>query len=415
MRALFSYGLALIIILGFGAWLATGTFVQGGRGPGNGEVPVLALVEGEKGPVYTALEDTGVLAEHHSGSNIDPHLTIAQRQDAVTGESAELRSVRTKTFVAKLFSLEVPLRGQTRAFASVTAAAETTGTVATVLVAKGQAVNTGDLLCTLDKGTRQAAVTQAQAGFAQAQASLSSAQADFDTNAKLVAQGISATNTSRPFEVALEAAKAQVSAAQSGLDNATAELDRTSIFAKSDGIVQDPVATVGSMLAAGQPCATIVQLDPIVFVGNVPEVRIGLARLGLDAKITLISGQTAEGKVTYIASQADAATRTFPVEIQIPNPNGALLAGVTATAIVNLGSSPAQLLPQSVLTLDDAGVLGVRAVIESKVQFFPVTIISDTRDGIWVTGLPLSIEIITVGQDFVQAGQSVNASPAEEI
>ena len=68
---------------------------------------------------------------------------------------------------------------------------------------------------------------------------------------------------------------------------------------------------------------------------------------------------------------------------------------------------PCHLLPQSVLTLDDEGVLGVRAVEDgSKVAFHPVTIIKDTREGIWVSGLPLKIDVITVGQEYVQPGQS---------
>src|SRR5690606_3927096 len=118
----------------------------------------------------------------------------------------------------------------------------------------------------------------------------------------------------------------------------------------------DPVPTAGAMLAAGAPCATIVQLDPIVFAGMVPEAHIGLARLGLKADISTVTGQTVSGEVTYIASVADNATRSFPVEIEIPNADFAIRDGVTAQATVNIGTAPGQLLPQSVLTLDDEGV-----------------------------------------------------------
>jgi multidrug efflux system membrane fusion protein len=82
-------------------------------------------------------------------------------------------------------AIEVDLRGQTKAKDSVTAAAETTGTVASVEVQKGQRVKPGDLLCTLDPETRQAAVAQAQAALDQANAGLQQAQADYDTNAEL--------------------------------------------------------------------------------------------------------------------------------------------------------------------------------------------------------------------------------------
>src|SRR5690606_20341992 len=205
-----------------------------------------------------------------------------------------------------------------------------------------------------------------------------------DTNVDLRSRGVAAANTANAVEVALSGAKAAVSSAQAGLDNARAELARTEIRAKVPGLVQDPLALAGSMLAAGSPCATIIQLDPIVFAGMVPEAHIGLARLGLDATIKTVTGQTVEGKVTYIASRADNATRAFPVEIELPNADYAIRDGVTAEAVVNLGTAPGHLLPQSVLTLDDDGVLGVRTVEDGIVAFYPVTIVSDTRQGVWV-------------------------------
>lgn len=412
MRALFSYGLALLILLGAGTWLATGTLVQGGSGPGNGEKPIISVIEGEEhGPIHNALADAGVLAEHHAPKT-DPALTIAQRNETTTGSNAPLPDVRTQTFTAQPMPVEVPLRGRTQAKAMVTAVAETAGTVDTVHVTKGQRVEVGDLLCTLDQGTRVAAVAQAQAAVDQANAALAQAQLNFDTNAGLREKGLAAANTANAADVALAQAKAGVSQAAAGLDNAKAELDRTEITAKVAGLVQDPVALAGSMLNAGSACATIVQLDPMIFAGMVPEKHIGLAKLGLVAAIKTVTGQTVEGKVTYIASQADNATRAFPVEIEIPNADFAIKDGVTAEAIVNLGAAPGHLLPQSVLTLDDEGTLGVRTVEDGVVAFYEVTIVSDTRQGVWVTGLPPVTEVITVGQEGVTAGQAVKASPA---
>lgn len=412
MRALFSYGLALLILLGAGTWLATGTLVQGGNGPGKGEKPIVSVIEGEEhGPIATALSDAGVLAEHHAPAT-DPAMTIAQRNEATTGANAPLPDVRTKTFTALPMPIEVPLRGRTQAKAMVTAVAETAGTVDVVHVTKGQRVEVGDLLCTLDQGTRVAAVAQAQAAVDQANAGLAQAQLNYDTNVGLREKGLAAANTANAADVALAQAKAGVSQAAAGLDNAKAELDRTEINAKVAGLVQDPVAIAGSMLTAGGACATIVQLDPMIFAGMVPEKHIGLARLGLTASIKTVTGETVDGKVTYIASQADNATRAFPVEIEIANTDFAIRDGVTAEAIVNIGAAPGHLLPQSVLTLDDEGVLGVRTVEDGVVAFHEVTIVSDTRQGVWVTGLPAVTEVITVGQESVTAGQAVKASPA---
>ncbi|MEO5806080.1 efflux RND transporter periplasmic adaptor subunit [Devosia sp.] len=416
MRAYISYGVAGGILILAGAWLATGTLVVGGSGPGKGEKPLIAVVEGKSdGPIAQSLGKAGLLAEaeHQEGAS-DPKLTIQERTAETTGAAMPLQSVRTVTYIAKPMAIEVPVRGRTKAKASVSAVAETSGIVDKVHVRKGQQVAVGDKLCTLDQGTRNAAVAQANAGLAQANAGLDKAQSDFDTGAELIKKGLAAANTSRPFDVALSAAKAGVTSAQAALDNAKAELDRTIIVAKVAGIIQDPLTSEGTMLAPGAPCATIVQLDPMVFVGQVPEAKIGLAKIGLSAVVTPISGQSIKGTVTYISSTADAATRSFPAEIEFPNADGAVRDGITAEATVSMGSAPAQLLPQSVLTLNDDGVLGVSTVEGGKVKFYAVQIASDTRDGVWVLGLPLKSDVITLGQEYVKDGQSVAATNVQE-
>ena len=386
MRAIYSYGVAGLIVIGVGAWLATGTLVAGGNGPGNGEKQIIALVT--KGSEAAAVE--------HHGTGPDPHLTIAERVAQTTGAGSPAQSVRTVTYVVQPMAIEVPLRGRTEAKTTVSVVPQTSGTVEAVLVEKGQKVNVGDVLCRLDAGDRQAAVAQAEAAVATAQSA-------FDSNASLREKGLAPANSGLQLEAALKQA-------QAGLDNARTELERTEVKATISGVVQSPLATAGSMAGPSAPCATIVQLDPMLFKTQVPEARMAYARIGLDATVTTVTGMSVEGKVSYLSSVADDATRSFAAEIEIPNANGAVLDGLSAQAIVNVGTAPAHLLPQSVLTLDDAGVLGIRAVENSKVAFYPVTIAMDTREGVWVTGLPASVDIITVGQEFVIPGQTVDAT-----
>jgi len=385
MRALYSYGTAGVILVVGALWLGSGTFVAGGNGPGNGERPIIAFID----------PDAEGGAHHAEGEEIDPHLTIAERVAQAT-ESSSSQSVRTETFTIQPFPLEVPLRGRTKASSLVTITPETSGVVTAVNVTKGQRVAPGDVLCTLDEGTRAAAVAQAEAGLA-------SAQTAFDSNASLIERGLSATNTAK-------AAEATLRQAQAAYDQAKREFDNAKVTTKVAGVVQDPVATVGTMLSAGTACATVVELDPMLFVANVPEANIARAELGIPAKVTTVTGQAVDGKVSYISSIADEATRSFPIEIELPNADGKVLSGVTATAVVSLGTLPAHRLPQSVLTLDDAGALGVRAVKDSVVEFYPVTIVSDSREGVWVTGLPATVDVITMGQEYVVPGQQVDAT-----
>jgi multidrug efflux system membrane fusion protein len=399
MRAIYSYGVALIIVLGLAVWLGTGTLVTGGKGPGAGEKPVVSLIEKDGGPLTDAV--SGLNSETSHEASVDPALTIAER-DAATGNGADAkpRSVRIQIVTAQPMAIEVPLRGRTKAKSSVAVVAQTSGIVQTVAVTKGQTVKAGDTLCTLDPGSRQLAVDQANAAVDQAQTA-------YDSTAALVKKGVAAPNSLLAVDSALKGAKA-------GQENALLELGRTTIKTDVAGVIEGPLANVGAMLGAGQPCAMVVQLDPMLFVASVPEAKVGYAKIGLDATVTTINGDTAKGKVTYIAATADEATRSFPVEIEIPNADGKFRDGITADAVVNVGTAPAHLLPQSVLTLDDNGVLGIRTVEKGNtVAFHPVTIVKDTREGVWVVGLPLVINVITVGQEFVQPGQIVDAKTAD--
>src|SRR5690606_21914061 len=142
-------------------------------------------------------------------------LTIAERVAEAGGGSAALQSVRTETYQVQAYKIELPLRGRTKAKSMATITPETTGVVTAVHVTKGQSVAVGDVLCTLDEGTRAAAVATAQAGLAQA-------QADFETNKSLRDKGLAPANSVNAIEAALKAAQAQ-------FDQARAEFDRTQV------------------------------------------------------------------------------------------------------------------------------------------------------------------------------------------
>ncbi len=399
LRAIYSYGAALLIVIVLAIWLASGTLNIGGKGAGNGEKPVVSLIEKNGGPLTDAINNSGI--DKKPSEAIDPTKTIAERvADSGNGASAAPRSVRIAVVEAKAEPITVDLRGRTKAKSTVSVLSQTTGTVQTVVVQKGQTVKPGDLLCTLDPGSRQTAVDQAKAAVDQAQTALNS-------NASLVSKGLAAQNSNLALQSAL-------AGAQTALQNAQLELGRTQITSDVAGIVQDPLTTVGTVLAIGQPCATIVQPDPMLFTASVPEAQMKYARLGLSAKVTTVTGATAEGKVTYISPTADDATRSFPIEIELPNPGGQILNGITADASVEVGTAPVTILPQSDLTLDDKGVLGIRTVeAGNKVAFHAITILKDTRDGVWIVGLPPKINVITVGQEYVQPGQIVDAKTVD--
>jgi len=394
MRFLLSYGVAFLLIVGIGVWMASGTLVQGGQGEGNGERAILDVLElpADSG-IRSTLEQVGLV------SKIEEETDVAEAEVEEPAEEAEvLQEVRTRTFTAQDLPLTVSLRGNTKASANVSIRAETTGILKTRHVNKGDHVKAGDLLCEIDQGTRNAQL-------AQAKASLAKAELDFSSNKTLREKGLSPANSGSQFEAALQAARA-------ALDGAQAELERTAIYSEVAGIAQDPIAQPGDMLSAGAACVTLVQLNPILFAGDIPEARINAAVIGLPVTVKTITGQEVIGKLSYISPSSNASTRAFPVEVEIQNDDYSIRAGLTAEAIAVLGTTKAHLVPQSVLTLDSDGAIGVRAVVDGTVEFHTIQIVRDTTDGIWVTGLPDNVDVITFGQEYVIAGQKVVADNA---
>ena len=327
----------------------------------------------------------------------------------------------------------VVLRGRTEADRIVELRAETAGLVISEPRRKGSFVEEGDTLCRLDPGAREAALAEARARLAEAEArvpearalleearaDVEEAQINYDAASSLVDSGFASRTRVAATRAALRAAEAGVESATSGLVSARAnieaaraavtaakeEIRRLEIRAPFGGVLETDTAEIGSLLQPGALCATVLQLDPITLVGFVSEMELPRVRLGAPALARTISGHEVEGEVSFVARSADEATRTFLVEISVPNPDLVLRDGETADISVAAEGRMAHLVPQSALTLDDEGTLGLRIVdVENRVRFAPVTLLRDTPVGVWLSGLPQRADIIVIGQEYVRAG-----------
>ena len=129
-----------------------------------------------------------------------------------------------------------------------------------------------------------------------------------------------------------------------------------------------------------------------------------------------MSGATVEGSIRHISTVADEATRTFRVELQVPNPDGVISDGMTAEIALPLSLISAHLVSPAILTLSEKGLIGVKSVDENGlVLFHPVSIVDTDKDGVWIAGLPDEVELITVGQEYVTPGEKVESVPESAI
>jgi len=192
------------------------------------------------------------------------------------------------------------------------------------------------------------------------------------------------------------------------------DIENIEIRAPFAGLLETDTAELGTFLSPGAPCSSLIQLDPIKLVVFAPEIEVNRIEVGAMAGGRLVSGDEVAGRVTFLARSADPQTRTFRVEVAIPNPDFAIRAGQTVEVAVASAGEDAHLVKQSALTLNSNGDLGVRVIDEDHiVGFAPVNIIRDATDGVWVSGLPDTVEIITVGQEYVSPGVKVVPSYSE--
>ncbi len=295
----------------------------------------------------------------------------------------------------------VVLRGRTEASRRLQIRAETAGKLIAEPPAKGSRVSAGDVLCRIETGSREAAVRQAEAALNEAELNLK------------VTRGLSGEGFASATRLA--AAQAAVEAARAGLENARRELERTTISAPFDGILEGEPPEIGSLMQPGTPCATLIRLDPIRMVGFVPELDVGRIEPDAPAGARLADGTELVGRVTFVSRSADPQTRTYKVELEAPNPDLKVRDGQSAEIGIRTQQQKAHLLPMSALTLNDAGDLGIRSVDESgTVQFLPVKMLRDSPEGVWVGGLPEKVDVIVVGQEYVVSGVHVNVSWRED-
>ena len=184
------------------------------------------------------------------------------------------------------------------------------------------------------------------------------------------------------------------------------ELNRTEVKAPFSGYLEQ-IVKPGNFLERGQVCATIIQLDPITFIAEVPEFNINKVKTGQEVTLDLITGEAVNGKLTFVSKSASTSTRTFKVESQVKNDSGQIRDGITSEMTIKIEKILAHQISPSILILNDAGKLGVRSVENNIVIFYEVVILEDSASGLWVSGIPENLDLITQGQGFVEDGQKV--------
>jgi multidrug efflux system membrane fusion protein len=326
----------------------------------------------------------------------------ASTRVVTTAPPAQQSSVRVRTQSAEEIMRTIVVNGETAPARVVDLAAETDGRVEYIGVKRGANVDRNAMIVRLDERDRNARLAQAEATVRQR-------EVEYEGRLKLKGQ-------SYVSEAQLQEAIAQLESARAELKRAQLDLEYMTIRAPFDGALQERHVEVGDFVKSGDPIARFVDNRMIIVTANVSEFDAGYVQTGQSAQAQLATGETVHGTIRYVAPVADEATRTYTVELELDNGDGKLRAGGTAELRVPAEHVLAHRISPSLLTLDDAGNIGVKIINEEReVEFVVADVALSTNEGVWVAGLPKHATIITVGQGFVVPGTLVNAVPEGDI
>ncbi|MGV8949806.1 MAG: efflux RND transporter periplasmic adaptor subunit [Cypionkella sp.] len=306
-------------------------------------------------------------------------------------------ALRTVAAVAPIFTQyarEIRLSGVTEADKMAVLAARSSGIVALLGAKQGQEVAADTLILQLEGSEVIAGVDTARAALKQAKETLSIGE-------KLFARGSLA-------EVELTSRRAAASAAEGALSSAQAALDRLQLKAPFAGTVDSVEVEVGESVQSGAAIATLLSLDPIVVKAEVSERDVGFVSNGSRAMVRLVNGVEMEGIIRHVTLQASAVTRTYAVEVALPNKDHKIPSGMTAEVRLYAAKQEAVFVPRSIITINETGDLGLRVVGDDKVaSFAKIGILDDSDQGLVVTGVPKDKLVIVAGQDLVSNGDKV--------
>lgn len=344
--------------------------------------------------------------------------------------------------------------GVTQPKAIVTVSAEIGGTAMKVPLAEGQAVEAGAVLVKIDTGTLPARIEAAKAEIVAATTALDSAMAqsrgtyaeqraaaeaslDVARQRLEIAEKLASQNFSAPVELAqLKASyenarmtlaqidlaknlrvevdiaqnKARLATAKSNLAVLRDQMAKSTIKAPTGGWLETVHLERGEQVAAGAPAATILEMEAVKIVVAVPQTSIGEVTLGDPVSIDVAGAGMRKGTVTKIASITSSATRTFDVEVTVPNPQRGLRAGMTVEASIDVGFQPAFGMSPAHLSVAGDGSLTAKIDADGMVRVVPVELVRSGGEQVFVSGLADGDRLLTFGQAFVNAGDPVRVS-----
>ncbi len=309
------------------------------------------------------------------------------------------QSVRTVQSVARETTRVITAEGDTSALRRGVITPRSSGIVSSILATKGDQVKIGQPIVKLD-------IPGFAAKREEARARLEEARRTYENTQTLADRGLASEDRLVSAKTALAGAEAQ----WASIEEQESDMTLTAPFAGALNMLD---AEIGDSLSPGSAVAEVLDLSRLTIKASIPQAEVSSLEIGQSVSATLITGETVEGRIIYISSQADRQTRSFPIEVEVENPGRTLRAGVSTSIEMQGEKRMTHAVPAAYLSLGPEGELIVKSVENGTVVGHVVEVVSSGIEQVLVAGLPQEVEIITVGQGFVQPGDDVLTERAQ--
>lgn len=326
------------------------------------------------------------------------------RDEAPAGDGQELvqlNRVEVARYEQEMYQPTLALQGQIAPWHEVELRARTNGQVVALPVRQGELVEAGTIVIELSTDDRADRVAQLQADLEVAQAELAAAER--------LGQGDLVAQVER-----LQRAAA-VARVQAELRGAELALQYTRPQAPFTGIYDRRLVDRGDYVDPGQALARFTDISRLRVSGQIPQQEVHRVQAGQVVEVTTLDDDRLQGEVRFVASVADPQTRSFYLEAEVDNPQRKRIAGASASLRIRLEPLQAHRIEPSKLRLNADGNMVVRYVNDdNRVAEAGVSLLRADADEAWVTGLPDSVRLITMGAGFVEPGEEVRVAVAED-
>jgi RND family efflux transporter MFP subunit len=321
-------------------------------------------------------------------------------------------------------SEQITVVGNLIGAATVEVVPKVSGRLQTVSVQLGDRVANGQAIAVVEDREIREQVKQAEASFEVARASIKQREADLKFNETalerarslfdrqlLPKQSLDDADAKYQAAVAqLDLARAQFAQSEARLDELRIMLGNTVIRSPVNGFVGKRYLDPGGFASQNAPVVSVVDLSVVRLVANLVEKDLKRVRQGTSASVEVDAypGEQFSGRVARVAPVFDAATRTAPMEIEIPNDGFRLKAGMYARVRLTVDTRQnALVVPRNALVQIE-GKEGVFVAAGQKATFSAVqTGLQDEAKVEIVAGLREGTRVVTTGAGALRDGDTI--------